>query len=91
MEDLKLSPELEAFAAEAIAGGRYRDMADLVRTGLDLVRQREAARTAFIASLEAAEEEADREGWLSLDEALQEIDRQIDDPGRRSHAGSRPD
>jgi putative addiction module CopG family antidote len=60
MDDVTLPPDLERVAAEAIAAGRYRDMAELVRTGIGLVRRMEAARAAFIASLEEAEAEAER-------------------------------
>ena len=55
MENLVLPADLEQFAAEAVGSGQYRDTIDLVRTGLDLVRRRDKARTGFIASLEAAQ------------------------------------
>lgn len=83
MDGLTLPPDLERFAAEAVAAGRYRDIAEVVRTGVDLVRRLEAERTAFIKSLEDAEAEADRDGWLSLDEVLQDMDRIIEATERR--------
>src|SRR5947209_12418324 len=54
MDDMTLPPELERFAAEAIAAGRYRDKAALLAAGVDLVRRLEAERAMFVASLEAA-------------------------------------
>ena len=67
MDDVTLTPELERFAAEAIAAGRYRDLEDVVRTGVGLVRQLEAERAGLLAALREAEAEADRVGCVSLD------------------------
>lgn len=69
MDNVTLPPELERFAAEAVAAGRYRDMADVVRTGVDLVRQLEAERAGFLTSLREAEAEADRAGRVSFERA----------------------
>src|SRR5690349_17416601 len=51
MDDMTLPPELERFAAEAIAAGRYRDKAALLAARVDLVRRLEAERAAFVAAL----------------------------------------
>ena len=67
MDEVTLPPELERFAAEAIAAGRYRDMADVVRTGVGLVQQLEAERAGLLAALREAEAEADRVGRVSLE------------------------
>jgi putative addiction module CopG family antidote len=77
MDAVILTPELEQFAAEAVAAGRYRDIAEVVRAGVSLVRRLEADRAAFIASLESAEAGADRDGSLSLDDVLEDMDRII--------------
>lgn len=69
MDDVTLPPELERFAAEAIAAGRYRDMAHVVRTGVGLVQQLEAERAGFLTALQEAEAEADRVGRVSLEQA----------------------
>jgi putative addiction module CopG family antidote len=50
MDALRLPAELEHFAAEAIASGRYRDMSEVITAGLSLLRRAEAARAAFNAS-----------------------------------------
>ncbi len=73
METVTLPPELERFAEQAVAAGRYRDLAELVAVGVDLLRQREEARAAFNASLEAAEAEAERDGYVTLDEIRAEM------------------
>ena len=77
MENVTLPPELERFATEAVAAGRYRDVAEVVATGLSLLQRQEQARAEFVVSLEAAEAESDREGWHSLDDVLAEADRII--------------
>ena len=77
MENVTLPPELERFATEAVAAGRYRDVAEVVATGLSLLQRQEQARAEFVASLEAAEAESDREGWHSLDDVLAEADQII--------------
>lgn len=77
MDAVTLPPELERFATEAVAAGRYRDLSDVVQAGLRLLQDAEADVTAFVASLEAAEAEADRDGWVSFDEVMAEADQII--------------
>ena len=77
MDNVTLPPELERFAAEVVAAGRYRDVADVVAAGVTLLQRQEQARAEFVASLEAAEAEAEREGWHSLDDVLADMDRII--------------
>jgi putative addiction module CopG family antidote len=74
MDTITLPPELEHFATEAVAIGRYRDMSDLIAAGLSLLRRQEQARTAFARSLEEAEAESERDGWHSLDDVLADMD-----------------
>ena len=63
-----LPPDLERFATEAVAAGRYRTVAEVVAVGVSLLQRQEAARAEFVASLEAAEAEGEREGFLTADE-----------------------
>jgi len=51
-------------------------VSDVVRSVLRLLQERQEARRAFESSLREAEEEADREGWLSTEEVMAEA-RQI--------------
>jgi antitoxin ParD1/3/4 len=51
-------------------------VSDVVRSALRLLQERQEARRAFESSLREAEEEADREGWLSTEELMAEA-RQI--------------
>lgn len=82
MDDVTLPPELERFAAEAVAAGRYRDTAEVVRAGVDLLRQRDAARAAFVASLDAAVAEGERDGFFSIEEVEREMDEVIAEVAR---------
>jgi putative addiction module CopG family antidote len=77
MDNVTLPPELERFATEAVAAGRYRDLSEVVTAGMRLLQREAAELAAFVDSLEAARAEADREGWVSLDEMTAEMDRII--------------
>ena len=83
MNAVSLPPELEQFAAEAVATGRYRDTADVMRAAVDLLKRQELARANFIASLEAAEAESEREGWLTAEEVHAEMTALINEAQRR--------
>lgn len=70
MVEITLPPNLERFATEALAAGRYRDSAELITAGVDLLRQHEEARTAFIETLDDAFADAEREGWRGADDVV---------------------
>lgn len=74
---MTLSPELERFAEEVVASGRYRDVSEVVSAGVSLLQRQEEARAAFIKSLEEAEAKAERDGWHSLEDVLAEADEII--------------
>ena len=84
MDGVTLPPDLEQFAIEAVAAGRYRDTAEVVRAGVQLLQRTEAEVVAFVASLQTARDEANRDGWVSLDEMLAEMDQIIHDTADRS-------
>src|ERR1700719_3916083 len=73
MDIVTLPPELERFAAEAVAAGRHRDVAAVVVAGVSLLQRTEAARAEFDASLEEAEAESERLGFLTADEVHAEM------------------
>ncbi len=83
MDGLTLPPELERFAEDAVAAGRYRDVADVVAAGLSLLQRQERDRAAFIASLEAAAAEGERDGFVSADDAFAKAMKLIDEVERR--------
>lgn len=83
MDSVTLTPDMERFVAEVVAGGRYSDASDVVRTGIALLQRVEAERAAFIASLHEAEAEGERDGFFTLDEVMQEMDGIIEEAERR--------
>jgi antitoxin ParD1/3/4 len=83
MDQVTLTPELEQFATEAVAAGRYRDIAAVVQAGVELLRQRDAARAALLESVLAAQAEANRDGYLTRDEVAARVRATI---ARRSAA-----
>jgi len=75
MDHLSLPDDLERFAAEAVASGRYRDASDVVRAGLSLLREAEIELADFVTSLEQARIEGERDGFL----AAGEVERRVRD------------
>lgn len=75
--NVTLPPELERFAEEAVAGGRYRDAAEVVAAGLGMLRQAEQARDGLLQSVKAAEDNGERNGFLTLDEVMEDADAVI--------------
>ena len=85
MNHVILPPELEQFVAEAIASGRFRDTHEVIRTGVELLKRQEKARAELLASVLAAKQEAERVGYLSLDEVATHVRQTI---ARRSGVAS---
>jgi len=77
--NVHLTAELERFARECVDGGRYNNVSEVVRSGLRLLQDAEERRHQFGLMLKATEEEADREGTVSLETVLSEIDEIIAD------------
>jgi antitoxin ParD1/3/4 len=73
MDNVTLPPELERFAEEAVAAGRYRDVSDLVAAGVSLLQRQEQARAELLASVLASEAEAEREGCVTGDEMIARV------------------
>ncbi len=84
MDGVTLPPDLEQFATEAVAAGRYRDTAEVVRAGVQLLQRAEAEVAEFVVSLQTARDEANWDGWVSLDEMLTEMDQIIRETADRS-------
>jgi putative addiction module CopG family antidote len=73
MDTVTLPPELERFATEAVAAGRYRSVSEVVAAGVSLLRRQEQARAELLASVLAAKEESDRDGYLTGDEVAERV------------------
>lgn len=82
MNAITLPPDLERIATDIVAQGRYADLDDVVRAGIGLLQRAEAERVAFIASLDEAMAEGDRDGFFTMDEVLAEMDGIIEDMAR---------
>lgn len=82
MDNITLTPELERFAADAVARGRFRSVSEVVQASLELLRRAEVERAAFIASLEEAEAEGEREGFLTAEQVHREMTELIDQIAR---------
>ena len=74
---MPLPPDLERFAEDAIAAGQYRDMAEVVAAGISLLKRQEAARTTFVASLDDALAEGERDGFFTIEEVERDMDDAI--------------
>ena len=57
-------------------------MSDVVRSALRLLQEAEERRRRFTAMLQAVEEETDREGAVTLETVLAELDEVIDEYSR---------
>ena len=82
MNAITLPPDLEQYAEEAVASGRFRDLTEVVRAGINMLRRAETARAALLASVLAAEEEGDRDGYVTSDELLERVEARL---GRASN------
>jgi putative addiction module CopG family antidote len=72
---MTLPPELERHADEAVAAGRFRDRSEIMAAGLRLLQQTDAEVAEFVQSLEDARAEAERDGWIGLDDMTAMMDR----------------
>ncbi|GAV37049.1 hypothetical protein ROTAS13_04742 [Roseomonas sp. TAS13] len=73
MSIVTLTPEQERFAADAVAQGRFRDLDEVVRKGVALLQQAEAEVASFVTSLEEAQAEGERDGFLTADEVERRV------------------
>ena len=78
MPNVSLTPELERFAESCVRSGRFGSVSEVTRAALRLLQDAEARRTALLASLQEAEAEGEREGFLTLDEVAAEVRSAID-------------
>ena len=82
MPNVSLTPELERFAEACVQSGRYNSVSEVTRAALRLLQQVEQQRREFLASLDAAEAEGERDGFLSVEEVMQDLDARIEAASR---------
>ena len=85
MDGTTLPPDLEQYAEQAVADGRFRDRGEVVAAGLRLLQQSDGEVDAFAATLEEARAESDSKGWLAAEDVHAEMVALIDEV-RRSKA-----
>jgi len=76
--NVHLTPELERFAKECVAEGRYNNVSEVVRDALRRLQEAEERRRAFMKSLKDAEAEAERDGYFTAEQVLAELDEIIE-------------
>jgi antitoxin ParD1/3/4 len=76
--NVHLTPELERFARECVDSGRYNSVSEVMRAALRLLEEQEERRRKFDTMLEEVEAEVAREGTISHEEVMAELDRIID-------------
>ena len=72
--NVHLTPELERFARTCVEDGRYNNVSEVVRSALRLLQESEERRRAFNDMLKETYEETLREGTVTLDTVLEEMD-----------------
>ena len=77
MNAVTLSPDLERFVADAVASGRNQDMLAVVEAGVSLLRRTEAARGALLASVLGAQNESDREFYLTAEDLTAVVEARL--------------
>ena len=82
MPNVSLTPELERFAESCVQSGRYNSVSEVTRAALRLLQQVEQQRRDFLAMLDAAEAEGEREGFLTIEEVMQDLDEAIEAASR---------
>lgn len=70
MTAITLPPDLEAWAEAEVAAGRGESVEAVANKAISRYRDQ---MEAFRRSLDEAEEEAEREGWLDLDAVFAEL------------------
>jgi antitoxin ParD1/3/4 len=78
MPNVSLTPELEHFAETCVRSGRYNSVSEVTRAALRLLQQVEQQRRDFLATLDAAEAEGERDGFLTVDEVMADLDSVIE-------------
>lgn len=68
-----LGEVLEKVVNDLVENGRYNSKSEVLREGVRLVQEREARLQELEASLEAAQVEAERDGWLDAEAVFDEL------------------
>jgi antitoxin ParD1/3/4 len=77
--NVSLTPELERFAREVVAEGRYNNVSEVVRDGLRLLQDAAERKKRFMRMIREVEADVEENGSVSLDDALRRMDRAIEE------------
>jgi Arc/MetJ-type ribon-helix-helix transcriptional regulator len=66
-----------AVRSEAVAAGRYRNLAEVLAAGVGLLQRHEQARAELPAPVLAARQEAERDGYLNGDDLLARVESRL--------------
>jgi len=80
-----LPPDLEDFVASRVASGRYSSEGEVIREGLRLLEEQEAAEDSLRSAVAVGLEQARRGELLDGEEVFADLERRID--RRRDHRG----
>jgi antitoxin ParD1/3/4 len=75
--NVHLTPELERFAKACVAEGRYNNVSEVVRQGLRMLQDAEERRRNFMTMVREVEADVEKNGTVSIEEAMAEVDRII--------------
>ena len=59
---------------EAVASGRYGSRNEVIAAGVQLLKRQDEERAKLLASVLAAREEAERDGYLTGDELMDRVE-----------------
>lgn len=83
---VQLPPDLESYARSCVDSGRFASVSEVVGEALRAQRDLEARRAAFVASLEEAVAEGERDGFLSAEEVRRDVAAAIEETVKRRSA-----
>jgi antitoxin ParD1/3/4 len=71
--NVSLTPELEKFVQSRVSSGRYQTASEVVREGLRLLEEREAALRELRARIRRGAEQAERGEFIDGETVFEEI------------------
>ncbi|PXA90289.1 type II toxin-antitoxin system ParD family antitoxin [Caulobacter sp. D4A] len=82
--EVTLKPDLEQFARDCVADGRYEDVGAVIKAALALLQEQEERRKQLSDSLDEAMAEADRDGCFTAAEVAAEMRAAIETAAREA-------
>lgn len=82
--EVSLKPDLEQFARDCVAAGRYEDVGAVIKAALVLLQRQEERRKQLSDSLDEAMAEADRDGCFTATEVAAEMKAAIEMAAREA-------